>query len=156
MTDATVCPAAPQFTTDFMIELWGQTPDTLSDQFLQRRYQTMCDLRRDGDPAAAERFGWRSLAALWLGFSITEALNVSTDPNLDWDSVALAPPERLASASNPVTIPGTPLTAVDAVDRTGAWMCALAAATSTSAVVDVEGTAVTAGIVASAFQKVLS
>ena len=156
MTDSTVCPAGPQFTTEFMTRSWGETPDTLSSQFLQRRYQTMCALRGDGDPASAERFGWRSLAALWVGFSVTEALDVPTGPDLDWDSVVLNPPDRLTASTEPVTVPGTTISTVDAVDRTGMWVSALAAAAATSAIVDVDGKPVAAGIVAAAIRKVLS
>ena len=162
MAEFTVCPASPSRTSEMLRDRWPAAPALTTDHFLQRRHQVMGELRRGGDPARAERFGWRSLAALWLGCSVSDALDVNTGEHLDWSHSNLTPPASSDTAAGSdvssacVPVPGTSLFAVNVADRTGPWMCDLAAAVTQSAVVHVDGQPVAAGIVAAALRGALT
>ena len=151
-----ICPAAPQRTRTVCWHRWGSTPTSMSDRFLEQRQRKIADLRRSGDFAGAERFGWLSLAALWADVGTTGALAV--DPHHGLDVAA----SMLASLKDPgsgrgcdVIVNGTDLAGVDPRDAFALKFADLGASAATQAVVDVDGSPLPAQVVIAAIAALM-
>jgi len=147
---APVCPAGATHTLEFAIDRWESEPPGMTRRFLDRRETRMFELRGANQLRSAERFGWLSIAALWLGLGArystaihTDHVNVSgVDDLLTIALVDLNPTIR--------AVRGAGLDASDPTDPYGVIFADLAAATRTSHAVHVGDRRVGSGMVATA------
>jgi hypothetical protein len=133
----TICPTSPELTRSFIEDRWGDKPVGLTAAFLNRRQQFMNNKRLAGHLRESERYGWLSIAALWLGLGPQEALKIDARTAPDFTASTLTAPQDLGQQN--AGIPGTSIKTYDPRDPVGLWAADLAADTSRYAAVEIAG-----------------
>ena len=132
-----ICPTSPELTRSFIEDRWGDKPVGLTAAFLNRRQRSMNNARLAGHLRESERYGWLSIAALWLGLGPQEALKVEAGAAPDFTASTLTAPPDLGQQT--AAIPGTGIETYDPRDPVSLWAADLAADTSRYAAVEIAG-----------------
>lgn len=150
-----VCPASPDRTRAIATSRWGACPIGMTARFLDRRQRAIHQYRSAGDPITAERYGWLTLASLWVGLGPQAALNQDPTRQTDFTGTLINPPDQdPTGAAAPV--PNTDLTATDPRDAFGLWLADLAADAATRAVVTIDDGALSSAIVTDTLTQILT
>lgn len=149
-----VCPTSAEFTLAVAGARWEGLPKGMTTRFLDRRERSIHDFRRAGRTIAAERFGWLTIARLWVGLGVSDALKSHPAETFDFKGTLVAPPDNPAERTK-VTIPNTGLEVADPRDPFGMWLVDLAADVNGRGVVRVNGKPLASAIVADALVSVL-
>jgi hypothetical protein len=150
-----VCPANPDRTRAISTARWGGCPTGMTARFLDRRQRAIHQYRSTGDAVTAERYGWLTLASLWVGFGPQAALSQDPTRQIDFTGTLITPPNQDPTDA-PAPVPNTDLTATDPRDAFGLWLADLAADAATRAVVTIDDAPLSSAIVKDALTQILA